>query len=108
MEHANRQRRGSNVASEPRGGGATNAAAAMLLSRRGSCRYLSIRKALAVRSRGAGKRKLGSEETVIPALGDGVAAGGDERYAADDAWALLGLLGRAGVLECWRGWRGRC
>ena len=66
------------------------------------------RMLLAVRSRGAGKRKLGSEETVIPALGDGVAAGGDERYAADDAWALLGLLGRAGVLECWRGWRGRC
>lgn len=34
---------------------------------------------------------------------DGVAAGGAERCAADDAWALLMLLVRAGVLECWFG-----
>jgi hypothetical protein len=34
---------------------------------------------------------------------DGVAAGGAERCAADDAWALLMLMARAGVLECWRG-----
>jgi hypothetical protein len=34
---------------------------------------------------------------------DGVAAGGAERCAADDAWAFLMLLGRAGVLECWSG-----